>query len=255
MIRGYSAEQIRAAEAPHLAAGEPLMAIAATGLAEVIRNELGSMGVPDADARVLLLVGSGNNGGDALYAGAELAASGCQVRIAVLGSRVHGAGLAAALHAGARTIDLAGAGEQARPPIAAGGGGGADGGGGRDAEAVAAVLDAASDAEVIVDGILGTGARSSPALRGTAREVVAALGRFRASPRRRVVAVDLPSGIDADTGEVPDDAVLVADVTVTFGAYKAGLLRGAGATYAGRVVFVDIGLGPDLEGIEPLVVV
>ncbi|NDZ90716.1 bifunctional ADP-dependent NAD(P)H-hydrate dehydratase/NAD(P)H-hydrate epimerase, partial [Streptomyces sp. SID10115] len=58
-----------------------------------------------------------------------------------------------------------------------------------------------------------------------------------------VVAVDLPSGVDADTGEVHGDAVR-ADVTVTFGAYKPGLLIDPGREYAGVVRLVDIGLAP-----------
>ncbi|GAB3615153.1 hypothetical protein GCM10027415_34930 [Humibacter ginsengisoli] len=230
VIRGYSAEQIRAAEAPHLAAGEPLMAIAAAGLARVIRDELATLGVPPAEANVLLLVGSGNNGGDALFAGAELAASGCHVLVAELGSRTHEAGLAAALRAGARTVDPGDS-------------------------AVASVLDAAAGAHVIVDGILGTGAYRSPALRGIAREVVAALQPLASAPGHRVVAVDLPSGVDPDTGAVPDGVVLRADATATFGAHKAGLLRQPASSYAGRLVLVDIGLGRDLEAVEPLVVI
>ncbi len=226
---GYSAEQIRAAEAPHLAAGEPLMQLAAAGLAVAIREEFAEMEDSSTGASVLLLVGSGDNGGDALFAGAELAASGCRVAFAQLGSRTHAAGLAAALDAGATIVDLGD-------------------------DPVTAVTEAATDADVIVDGILGTGAYRSPALRGIAREAVAALRPLAASPRRRVVAVDLPSGIDPDTGALPDETVLPADVTVTFGAYKAGLLRNPGAMYAGRVVLVDIGLLPDLDGVEPLIV-
>jgi hydroxyethylthiazole kinase-like uncharacterized protein yjeF len=60
-----------------------------------------------------------------------------------------------------------------------------------------------------------------------------------------VVAVDLPSGVDADTGAVPGEAVR-ADVTVTFGALKPGLLVGAGSEHSGDVRLVDIGLGPYL---------
>ena len=232
VIRGYSAEQVRAAEAPHLAAGEPLMAMAAAGLAATIREELAVLDVREAAANVLLLVGSGNNGGDALFAGAELAASGCLVRVVKLGSRTHEAGLRAALGAGAVVVQVADA-----------------------ADPVAAAVEAATEAGVIVDGILGTGAHSSPALRGLAHDVVASLRPLAASPRRRVVAVDLPSGVDPDTGEVPDETVLPADATVTFGAYKAGLLREPAASYAGRIVLVDIGLGPDLESVTPLIVV
>ncbi|MGA0567631.1 NAD(P)H-hydrate epimerase [Rathayibacter sp. KR2-224] len=227
MIRGYSAEQIRAAEEPHLKAGEPLMKLAAAGLASVIRDELAALDEPVTAAGVLLLVGSGNNGGDALFAGAELAASGCHVVIAQLGSRVHEAGLQAALAAGGQVAELGD-------------------------DPVGAVLETATDAHVVVDGILGTGAHGSPALRGTARDVVAALRPLVASPRRRVVAVDLPSGVDVDTGDVPDETVLPADVTVTFGAHKAGLLHGPATAYVGRLVLVDIGLSADLEGVEPL---
>ncbi|KIF02208.1 carbohydrate kinase, partial [Streptomyces sp. RSD-27] len=60
-----------------------------------------------------------------------------------------------------------------------------------------------------------------------------------------VVAVDLPSGVDADTGEVAGPAV-TADVTVTFGAYKPGLLIDPGASRVGAVRLVGIGL--DLAG-------
>src|SRR5262249_49949410 len=61
-----------------------------------------------------------------------------------------------------------------------------------------------------------------------------------------VVACDLPSGIDADTGVVQGGAVR-ADVTVTFGTYKPGLLVDPGAEHAGVVELVDIGLGPYLN--------
>ena len=77
MAAGYSAAQVRAAEAPHLAAGEPLMLRAAAALAEVIRRE--SARSDAAGGPVVLLVGSGDNGGDALFAGAELAGDGMAV--------------------------------------------------------------------------------------------------------------------------------------------------------------------------------
>jgi hypothetical protein len=67
-----------------------------------------------------------------------------------------------------------------------------------------------------------------------------------------VVAVDLPSGTDPDDGSVPDPAVLPADVTVTFGALKAGLLLEPARSLAGRVILIDIGLQPELAGVEPV---
>ncbi|GAA2091395.1 hypothetical protein GCM10009840_33280 [Pseudolysinimonas kribbensis] len=201
----YRAADIRAAERPLLDAGVPLMARAAAGLATELRRLAGPL---------LVLAGSGNNGGDALFAAASLVAEGRTTRIVVLGDRVHTAGLDAALAAGATRHD----------PVEA--------------------LGLAHGA-VVVDGILGTGSAGCPALRGSARDVVEALRPLAPT----VVAVDLPSGVDPDTGDVPDPAVLRAAVTVTFGALKPGLLREPGAGYAGRVVLVDIGL--DLSRFTP----
>ncbi|WP_159499100.1 NAD(P)H-hydrate epimerase [Microbacterium sp. 18062] len=222
-IRAYSAAQVRAAEKPLLDAGVPLMRQASAALATELRRRLESLS-DDAGrpARVLLLIGAGDNGGDALYAGAELARDGADVRLLQVGSRRHEAGWAAAVAAGARPV----------PAVDA------------NTEAVRA--------DVIVDGILGTGTSSDPALRGTARSVVAAilpaLGR---RPRPLVVAVDLPSGIAPDDGGVSDPTVLPADVTVTFGALKAGLLLPPAAELAGDIVLVDLGLS--FEGVDPLI--
>ena len=84
--------------------------------------------------------------------------------------------------------------------------------------------------------------------RGGLREPFAGLAARAEQARQAgatVVAVDLPSGIDADTGAVDGPAVR-ADVTVTFGAVKPGLLIDPGAGHAGTVELVDIGLGPYL---------
>jgi hydroxyethylthiazole kinase-like uncharacterized protein yjeF len=177
---------------------------------------------------VLLLVGPGNNGGDALFAGAELAGEGVAVDVVPTGSRMHEEGLAAAVDAGARVR--------------------------ADADPDAACR-LASGADVIVDGILGTGTSAeSPALRGRARDLVAAVLPVLDYPLRPdVVAVDLPSGISPDDGAVPDPVVLPADVTVTFGGVKAGLLLQPASRLAGEVRLIDIGLGPYLETAEPLV--
>ncbi len=243
MIRGYSAEQVREAEAPLLAAGVPLMRRAAAGLADEIRRVLAERSRPASDpgnaegedalaghpeaARVVLLVGSGNNGGDALYAGAELAAEGVSVAIVSTGNHVHEAGLAAALTAGAH-----------REPA--------------EADRVSRL---AAEADIVVDAILGTGSSANPALRGLAREIVAAIRPVVAGgfPRPHVVAVDIPSGTNPNDGSVPDATVLPADVTVTFGGCKAGLLLRPASELAGRVRLVDIGLGARLAGMQPLV--
>ncbi|MCU1570584.1 MAG: NAD(P)H-hydrate epimerase [Naasia sp.] len=239
MIEGYSAAQVRRAEQPHLDAGEPLMARAAAGLAAEIRAMLenesdngtgtgtGRSRSPGSAPRLLLLVGPGNNAGDALFAGAELAAGGTEVTVVPVLGRTHAEGLAAAEAAGVAVL----------PPTP-----------------IDAVVAAARNADILVDGLFGTGSAGSPALRGAARAAVAALLPLLGLPGApRVVAVDLPSGVDADTGEVPDPTVLPAEVTVTFGAVKAGLLRPPGRDYAGRLRLIDIGLLPELAQVEPLV--
>ncbi|MBF4607835.1 NAD(P)H-hydrate epimerase [Curtobacterium sp. VKM Ac-1393] len=228
---GYGGDQIRAAERPHLDAGEPLMQRAADGLARIVGDLLDDPAVRPGDGpgSVLLLVGSGDNGGDALFAGARLAAAGRHVAILRVGSRVHEAGLAAALEGGARLLD-----DAAGP------------------EAV--VTDAALDADLVLDAILGIGVRGPAALRSPAREVVDAIRELARDQRAPfVVAVDVPSGIDVDTGGIADEHVLHADVTVTFGGVKAGLLMGPAATLAGRIELVDVGIGADLATVEPLV--
>jgi hydroxyethylthiazole kinase-like uncharacterized protein yjeF len=158
-------------------------------------------------ARVVLLVGGGNNGGDALFAGAALAARGAQVDALLVADKAHEAGVEA--------FDVAGG--RCRPA-------GSD----DDARLLA-------DADLIVDGMLGIGAT------GALRPAYARLAALAANSAAPVVAVDVPSGVDASTGQVAGDAVK-ADVTVTFGAWKVGLLVAPGAEFAGVVDMVDIGL-------------
>lgn len=228
----YTVEQVRIAESPLLAAGQPLMARAAAALADVVRAtyaegheavapETGMpRAVPTTHAKhLLVLAGSGDNGGDALFAAAHLADE-VDVDVLTVGVRVHEDGLAAALGAGARRVELP------------------------------AVREAATDYGLILDAILGIGA-VDPALRGNAREAVEALLPAVRAGHSRVIAVDLPSGLQPDTGAA-GDAVLPASVTVTFGAVKAGLVRGRGPELAGELVLADIGLGSELEGFQPV---
>ncbi|MEU3017336.1 NAD(P)H-hydrate dehydratase [Nocardiopsis sp. NPDC007018] len=186
-------------------------------------------------SRVTLLVGGGDNGGDALFAGADLAARGCFVRAVLAGRSVHPEALSALLAAGGRVVgDGAREVEEVRGARVVSGAPG-EGGAGIAAEARAAVLEA----DLVVDGLVGIGGR------GGLREPHAALAGLASASPALVVAVDLPSGVDADTGEVAGLAVR-ADVTVTFGTYKPGLFVDPGAGLAGRVRLVDIGLGPEL---------
>lgn len=152
---------------------------------------------------MLVLAGAGDNGGDALFASAEAAARGIRVDILSTADRMHEEALRAATDAGAHLV--------------------------RPGELDPGAYD------LVVDGILGIGAHG--ALRGTAREVVGML----LPARPAVIAVDLPSGLDPDTGEA-DEVVLPAATTVTFGAVKAGLVRGAGSALSGRIILVDLGL-------------
>jgi ADP-dependent NAD(P)H-hydrate dehydratase / NAD(P)H-hydrate epimerase len=91
--------------------------------------------------------------------------------------------------------------------------------------------------EVAVDALLGTGTSGAP--RGPAGDATAALRRAR-ERGTIVVACDLPSGVSADDGSAPDGAVH-ADLTVTFGGLKRGLLLHPGAGLAGRVLLGDLG--------------
>lgn len=200
MVEGaWPAGEIRSAEEPLLASLPPgaLMRRAAYGLAGQCAALLGRVyGMP-----VGLLVGSGNNGGDALFAGAYLARRGAVVSAVLLApDRAHAAGLAAFRAAGGRVV-------AALPRSAA----------------------------LVLDGIVGIGGAGG--LRPDAAAAVAAVAAVSAP----IVAVDVPSGVDADTGAVAGDAVRAA-VTVTFGGLKPGLLVGAGREHAGDVRVVDIGL-------------
>ncbi|MFG2930036.1 NAD(P)H-hydrate dehydratase [Streptomyces achromogenes] len=206
MRTAYSVETVRAAERALMARlpEGALMQRAAAGLAAACAGLLGRV----SGSRVVLLVGSGDNGGDALYAGARLARRGAGVTAVLLApERTHAAGLAALRRAGGRTVT-------------------AD----RGEEAIAR-------ARLVVDGIVGIGGKGG--LRPDAARLAEAVARSGAA----VVAVDLPSGVDADTGEVRG-AALRADLTVTFGAYKPGLLVDPAREYAGVVRFVGIGIEP-----------
>ncbi|MFW6774080.1 NAD(P)H-hydrate dehydratase [Nocardioides sp. CPCC 205120] len=215
MRSAHTQQQVRAAEAA-LAAGLPagtLMQRAATGLAHAVVGLLGSA----YGRRVALLVGGGDNGGDALLAGALLARRGVAVEAVLLADEVHAEGLAALRAAGGRVRrGLPEAGDAAAGPLRL--------------------------PEVVVDGIVGIGGR--PGLRPEARRALALLAPEGSGVK--VVAVDVPSGVEVDTGRLPEAAHVRADLTVTFGTHKVAHLVDPAAAAAGAVHLVDIGLGPHL---------
>jgi NAD(P)H-hydrate epimerase len=104
---------------------------------------------------------------------------------------------------------------------------------GRDAEET----DDLSGVDVVVDALFGTG------FRGVPRPEAAALIERIGASGLPVLSVDLPSGVDASTGEISGAAV-TAEVTVTFHGAKVGLVVAPGRFHAGRVVVADIGLEP-----------
>ena len=231
MRTAHQVATVRAAEQALMAklpAGT-LMQRAAAALASVCARLLGDV----YGSRVVVLAGSGDNGGDALYAAARLAARGAAVTAVAAGSRLHESGAA----------ELTACGGRITPARASGSPDGAAGHTSDPAGLVTAdARQAIATADLIIDGLTGIG--GSGGLREPAAALAALAGQAR-SDGALVVAVDLPSGIDADTGEVQGAAVS-ADVTVTFGTVKPGLLIDPGASQAGTTELVDIGLGPYL---------
>lgn len=209
MFSLYTSEQVRAAEAPLLAAGEgpALMRAAATGLAHSVADALQDTYGHVYGTRAVALVGSGNNGGDALFALADLARRGVKTHAITVFGSAHTEGLAAARAAGVYVTDDWGV---------------------------------ARTADVVIDGILGTGAQ------GSLREPLASnLTDWQDNANEQLCfAVDAPTGVDASTGHVDPHAVR-ATHTLTFGLLKPGLVLGPGADFCGTVELVDIGLTGD----------
>ena len=177
----YSADAIRAAEAPLLSAlpDGALMRRAAFGLAGAIAKELRSRTGGVSGRRICAVVGSGDNGGDALWAAALLRRRGVTASAIVLNpDRVHAAGLSAFTHIGGRVVE-----------------------------------SVPRSTDLVIDGVVGIS--GSGPLRPDAADVFADVERAGIP----VVAVDLPSGLDVATGAAGDPHVDAA-VTVTFGGLK-----------------------------------
>ncbi|MCL2803117.1 MAG: bifunctional ADP-dependent NAD(P)H-hydrate dehydratase/NAD(P)H-hydrate epimerase [Micrococcales bacterium] len=239
MIPSFTAAQIEQAEKDLMETVPEgsLMALASHAAANLILRELRARRGKAAGAKVLALVGPGNNGGDTLYAGAKLCLRGVAVTAVATANRMHPAGQAAFEAVGGRVVSLAEPGPGPHMPI----------------EDVTAM---ALRADCIVDGLLGIGARGplSGRAAGLVTTLIVEMGldaplRYRRPGRPFVVAIDLPSGVSVDDGMV-DGQVLPADVTVTFGAYKPAALLPPASSMFGRVELIDIGLTEPLARAE-----
>ncbi|MCC6213778.1 MAG: NAD(P)H-hydrate dehydratase [Polyangiaceae bacterium] len=211
MIGVLSRAQSRALDALAIqrgVAGSILMENAGRGAADVLERVA-------PRGPVVVLCGPGNNGGDGYVLARHLRVRGWRVEVVALAPGAALRGDAAVAHAA-----YAGTGGSARCIAAA-------------AEAAPAL----AGATVVVDALFGTGLTRE--LEGLPRELI---HRFDEAPGVRV-ALDLPSGLDADRG-VPLGCASTAQHTITFAAPKLGLYTSAGARHAGRVHVTDIGVPP-----------
>ncbi|MBN2031900.1 MAG: NAD(P)H-hydrate dehydratase [Deltaproteobacteria bacterium] len=193
-------------------AGIVLMENAARGATHIFLEHF----EPPRNARVLFLCGGGNNGGDGYVMARCLQQKGLQVSVLVLCERQKITGDALT---NLNVLERMGLDVQDVP----------------GPEPWASCLSLLENADFIVDGILGTGLKSS--VRGFYRQVI---GDVNAS-LKPVMAIDIPSGLNADTGAVMGAAIR-ADVTATFGFPKLGQLLFPGAGLVGRLIRVDIGI-------------
>lgn len=210
-----TAQAIRDAEQQWFDAhpGEDLMAVAAHAVArraeELLLGTIDTGVIPDwaASQTVLVLVGGGNNGGDGLYAGAALAQRGWQVELAQVMGHPHEGGMAAALAAGCSRTPL---GDVTNRPY-----------------------------DLVIDAVLGIGGR--PGIPQSLERIDQNL-RDRGIP---VLSVDLPSGLDADSGRV--ESCVHAAHTVTFTAPKWCHIAHPAASCCGELEVVDIGLDVEAD--------
>ncbi len=218
------AAQARAGDEAAVAAGDTWAGLMERAAGHLARGVVAAAGGSAAGRRVVLLVGRGNNGGDGWAAARRL-------------TREHGA------HCTVVAVD--GVDTSVSPEAAANRAAWIDAGG-RTVAGTDHLDVLLGEAHVAVDCLLGTGSSGAP--RGAAGEAAEALRRAR-GPELVVVACDLPSGVSADDGSAAPAAV-VADLTVTFGAVKRGLLLYPAADHAGRLLLGSLGPAYDRHARE-----
>ncbi|MCI0548732.1 MAG: NAD(P)H-hydrate dehydratase [Candidatus Rokubacteria bacterium] len=195
--------------------GARLMEAAGQGAATLIARELG----PVRGKRVVILCGKGNNGGDGFVVARALRGKGARVGVLLTRQRGEVAGDARLML------------RRWRGPVTELGA----------ADQMERVSQLLGPADLAVDALLGTGATGPP--RGVTAALIETLNDWSASTGKPVASLDLPSGIDADTGAVPGPAVR-ARLTASFAGWKRGLLLFPAAALAGRVHIVPIGIDP-----------
>jgi hydroxyethylthiazole kinase-like uncharacterized protein yjeF len=232
-VKILTSEQMKRVEAQCALAGTPssvLMENAGRAVAEEVRRTVG-----DGFRRVLVLTGPGNNGGDGEVAARYLKGWGYDVSLYMLGHRpAEDKNLVLATQAGVSLV--------------------------KDAAPTSALVErSVQGADVVIDAVFGTGfkaGRGGQRSRPLSREVTAVFNLVKRAKEQRdlaLFALDVPSGLDADTGGV-DEACLFADETVVLGYSKPGLFNMPGAERAGKIKIVDIGIPPDLaqDGVAEL---
>ena len=213
-IRAFDAHAIGACSVP----GVVLMENAGRGAADVVEREVLRGGA--RGARVVVVAGVGNNGGDGFVVARHLLVRGALVELVVIGACARIAGDAKTNH----DAYLGVGGALREVP---------------DGAAIASLAPSLATADVIVDALFGTGL--DRAIDGVHAAAIGAMNAARAP----VVALDVPSGLDADTGATLG-VVVKASRTVTFAHYKLGLLTPGGARSCGVVHVADIGVPASL---------
>lgn len=220
-----TAAQMRALEEAAVAAGTPLDDLMEQAGLAVAQEAWLSLGLVEG-RRILVLVGPGNNGGDGLVAARHLAEWGADVVAYMLTPRTGDKNYGLLTGAGAAAFVAT------------------------DDPDHTFLQQALDGAEMVIDALLGIG-RSRP-IDGALAEL---LRRLNAATQRpvppKIIAVDLPTGIDADSGRA-DPLAVAADMTVTFGVAKVGLYTLPGSEYAGYIQVIDIGLPKDAVASVPL---
>lgn len=190
-----------------------LMRRAGRALADQVTEVFG----PIAGKNIVLMAGPGNNGGDGLLAAVDLKAKGAGVSVYLLTERaVDDAVLREVRQNGLEPIDAV------------------------RGEGLELFRNSLSGADMVIDAIFGTG--SLRPIDGVIAELMEMVSREKRSrPEMMIAAVDLPSGLNADSGAI-DPATLQADLTVTLANPKRGLFLYPGAAYTGDVSLADIGI-------------